>query len=106
MKKIYVEKIEDGMTLAKDVCGSSGSALLSKGIKLTKNMGRRLKNWGVTFVCIEGEEEHTEEKPVREFQPEEVKEQLETKFVDVMDNPIMKTLFKAVYTFKTHQNYK
>lgn len=106
MKKIFVEKIEEGMILAKDVYGSSGSALLSKGIKLTQNMGRRLKNWGVTYVCIEGEEEHTEEKPVVEIPPEEVKEQLETKFADVMDNPIMRTLLKAVFTFKTHQNYE
>ena len=94
------------MILAKDVCGSSGSALLSKGIKLTQNMGRRLKNWGVSYVCIEGEEEHTEEKPVVEIPPEKVKEQLETKFADVMDNPIMITLLKAVFTFKTHQNYE
>ena len=91
------------MILARDVCGTSGSALLSKGIKLTVTMGRRLKNWGVTYVCIEGEEEQKEEKPVIEISPKEVKEQLEAKFADVIDNPIMNTLLRAVYTFKTHQ---
>ena len=104
MKKIFVEKIEDGMFLARDVCGTSGSALLAKGTKLTETMGRRLKNWGVTYVCIEGEEEQKQEKPILEISPEQVKEQLESKFVDVIDNPIMKTLLLAVYNFKTRQN--
>lgn len=104
MKKIFVEKIEDGMTLARDVCGTSGSALISKGTKLTVTMGRRLKNWGVTYVCIEGEEEHKEEKTIIEISPEKVKEQLEAQFADVINNPVMKTLLRAVYTFKTHQN--
>lgn len=104
MKKIFVEKIQDGMILARDVCGTSGSALLTKETKLTETMGRRLKNWGVTYVCIEGEEEQKREKPIIEISPEEVKEQLEAKFVDVIDNPIMKTLLRAAYTFKTHQN--
>ena len=104
MKKIFVEKIKDGMILARDVYGTSGSALLSKGTTLTETMGRRLKNWGVTYVSIEGEEEQKQEKPIIEISPEEVKEELEAKFVDVIDNPIMKTLLKAVFTFRTHQN--
>lgn len=104
MKKIFVESIKDGMILARDVCGSSGSALLNKGTKLTLTMGRRLKNWGIPFVCIEGEEVHKEQKPSIEISPEEVRKHLETKFADVMDNPIMQELFTAVFKFKTHSN--
>lgn len=104
MKKILVENVEDGMILARDVYGSSGSALLNKGTRLTMTMGRRLKNWGVPFVCIEGEEERQEEKPALEISSEEIRQQLEEKFADVMDNPVMQKLFNAVYTFKTNSN--
>ncbi len=102
MKKIFVENVSDGMVLAKDVCGSSGSALLNKGTRLTVAMGRRLKNWGVTYVCIDGEEERKEEKPHLEISPEEVKKGLDAKFADVIGYPVMKSLFDAVYAFKTH----
>jgi hypothetical protein len=101
MKKILVENVEDGMILARDVHGSSGSALLNKGTRLTMTMGRRLKNWGVPFVCIEGKEEHQEEKPAIEISPEEIRQHLEEKFADVLDKPVMQELFNAVYTFKT-----
>lgn len=104
MKKIFVENIENGMLLARDVCGSSGNALLGKGIELTVTMGRRLKNWGVSFVYVEGEEEHKEEEPSVEVSPEEVRKQLEGKFADVLNNPIMQELFTAVYNFKCHKN--
>ncbi len=104
MKKILVENIEDGMVLAREVYGSSGSALLNKGTKLTVTMGRRLKNWGISFVCIEGKEEHKEKKPSIEVSPEEIREQLQVKFADVMDDPTMQKLFNAVYTFKTRSN--
>ena len=101
MKKILVENIEDGMVLAREVYGASGSALLNKGTKLTVTMGRRLKNWGIPFVCIEGEEEHQEEKPAIEISPEKIREQLEEKFIDVRNDPTMQKLFNAVFTFKT-----
>ena len=104
MKKILVENIEDGMVLAREVYGASGSALLNKGTKLTVTMGRRLKNWGIPFVCIEGEEEHQEEKPAIEISPEEIREQLEEKFIDVMNDPTMQKLFNAVYSFKTRSS--
>lgn len=104
MKKTLVENIKDGMVLAREVYGASGSALLNKGTKLTVTMGRRLKNWGIPFVCIEGEEEHKEEKPAIEISPEEIREQLEEKFVDVMGDPTMQKLFNAVYSFKTQSS--
>lgn len=104
MKKILVENITDGMVLARDVYGTSGSALLNKGTKLTVTMGRRLKNWGVPFVCIEGEEEHEEEKPLIEISPEEIRKQLEEKFADVMQDATMQELFQTIFTFKTQSS--
>lgn len=101
MKKIPVEKIESGMVLAQDICSASGNALLGKGTQLTASLGRRLKNWGVPFVVIEGEEEQVNDKPSVEIQPEKIKQELETKFGELLKNPIMKDIFTAVYNFKT-----
>ncbi len=106
MKKILVENIEDGMVLARDVYGSSGSALLNKGTQLSVAMGRRLKNWGVPFVSIEGEEEQKEETPSIKISPDDVRQQLEEKFADVKDNWVMQELFTAVFNLKTHRNEK
>jgi hypothetical protein len=103
MKKILVENVKDGMVLAREVCGASGSALLNKGTVLTVTMGRRLKNWGVPYVCIDGEEDHAEEKPNVDVSPEEVHQILSAKFADVIENPVMKELFTAVYSFKSRQ---
>lgn len=104
MKKISVENIEDGMILARDVFGTSGSALLNKGTRLTPTMGRRLKNWEVPVIFVEGEEEQTAQTPAVDISYGEVQKELEAKFADVISNPIMKELFTAVVTFKTRTN--
>jgi hypothetical protein len=106
MKKISAEKIEDGMVLGRDVCGASGSILLSKGSSLSQSMGRRLINWGISFVYVEGEEVHEQEENSVTTSPEEIKSQLMEKFSDTINNPIMKTLFVAVYQYKLQKNSK
>lgn len=106
MKKISVEKIEDGMALDRDVCGASGSILLSKGTSLSQSIGRRLKNWGVSFVYVEGDEVSEQEKDSVTTSPEEIKMQLMEKFSDTINNPIMKKLFVAVYHYKLQKNSK
>jgi hypothetical protein len=82
MKKIFVEKIENGMTLGRDVCGASGSILLSKGASLSQSIGKRLKNWGITFVYVEGDEVSEQEENSIRTSPEEIKVQLMEKFSD------------------------
>jgi hypothetical protein len=106
MKKISVEKIEDEMELGRDVCGASGSILLSKGTSLSQSIGRRLKNWGVSFVYVEGDEVSEQEKDSVITSPEEIKMQLMEKFSDTINNPIMKKLFVAVYHYKLQKNSK
>lgn len=100
MKKTEVEKIENGMILAGDICGPSGNVLLGKGTKLTSAIGRRLKNWGISFVDVEGEEEQKIEEPVQEISQEEFNIQLKAKFADVIQNPIMKVIFNAIINYK------
>jgi hypothetical protein len=104
MKKVVVESVTDSMVLAKDVCGTSGSVLLAKGTILTAAMGRRLKNWSVQFVHIEGEDDSLGQGSVATVSPEEVRAHLEKKFSRVMASEVMKKIFAAVYKFKIQQN--
>lgn len=100
MKKIIVDEIENGMILAKDVNGASGNALLGKGTTLSATMGRRLKNWGIPFVYIDGEEENLEEATEDGVSPEEIKSILTERFKGVLTTPRMADIFDAVYQFK------
>ena len=104
MKKIPVSDIQDGMVLSREICGSSGNILLGKGVKLSTAMGRRLTNWGIPFVYVEGEEESPEKKKEVEVLPDELKNQLMLKFSNVMNNPIMKKLFVTVYQYRLQKS--
>jgi hypothetical protein len=100
MKRMPVDKIENDMVLAKEVCGKSGNVLLSKGAVLNVFMARRLKNWDIHFVYVEGEEESPEEENAVQVSPEEIRQRLEKKFAAVMHNVIMKQIFAAVLQHK------
>jgi len=104
MKRVLIENIVDKMILAKEVCGASGSVLLAKGTALTTAMGHRLKNWGVLFVHVEGEDSSPSQTEGIGLSPENVRQDLERKFSKVMGNELMKKLFTEVYTFKIQRN--
>ena len=101
MKKVAVDEVDETMCLAKDVCGTSGNILLGKGAALSSALGRRLKNWGIYFVYIEGEEETEEDMESDAISPEEIKANLEHKFELVLGNHLMKKIFDAVLEFRT-----
>jgi hypothetical protein len=100
MKKVPVENIEDAMVLARDVSATSGNILLGKGTKLNTAMGRRLKNWGIFIVYVEGEEEATNAVEADGQSSEEIHQKLEEKFSSVMSNPAMQKIFDVVYQFR------
>jgi hypothetical protein len=104
MKRLLIENITDKMVLAKEVCGTSGSILLAKGTLLTASMGHRLKNWGVQFVYVEGEEESPQQGGVVTVSPEEIRKQLEDRFSKVIGSENMKKIFAAVYNYKIQHN--
>jgi hypothetical protein len=104
MKKILVENIEDGMVLAREVCGSGGNVLLSKGIALSTALGHRLQNWGIPLVFVEGEEEQVVEENTVSVSPEELKSQLMEKFSRVINKPHMSKIFTAVHDFRLQKN--
>jgi hypothetical protein len=96
MKKIIVDDIRDKMVLARDVCGPSGNVLLGSGTPLTASLGRRLKNWGITFVHIKSDEEPAEHKNVPRVSSEDIENNLKEKFSRVMGNPAMNKIYVAV----------
>jgi hypothetical protein len=104
MKKITVDNIENGMILGREVSGSSGNVLLSKGTHLSAALGKRLLNWGVNSVYIEGEEDSQQEENSITISPEILKNELINKFSNVINNPIMKKIFVAVYQYRMHNN--
>lgn len=104
MKKVSVEKIGDKMILAKEVRGRSGNVLLSPGTILNAHMGRRLKNWDIRFVFVEGEEDNAPQKNSVQVSPEAIESEMKNKFSKVIQNPIMKEIFAAVYQHKVQKN--
>jgi hypothetical protein len=104
MKKISTELVEDGMVALRDICGPSGNTLVNKGAVLSAALGRRLANWGIPFVYIEGEEEVKAQEAVKDVTHDALKAQLMAKFSNCIDNPIMKKIFVAAYQYRTQNN--
>jgi len=88
------------MVVGRDICGSNGNILITKGTTLSSALGRRLESWGVTTIHVEGEEEVEQELNTEFESSEELKQLLLDKFSPVMDNPLMKKIFNAVYEFR------
>ncbi|MDO5576257.1 MAG: hypothetical protein Q4F84_04195 [Fibrobacter sp.] len=99
MKKIPVDKIEPGMILGRNVRGPSGGTLLMKGLCLTTALGRRLKNWGISSIYVEGEDDKHPEYSSNFISSDKLKEHLTDKFSRVIDNSIMKKIFVAAYQY-------
>jgi len=103
VRKITVDKIDKGMILAEDICGNTGNVLLSNGTQLNGAIGRRLKNWGITEVCIEGDASASIMDTDTEHPAEDIHALLREKFKGVLDSEHMQVLFKAVLAFRTRQ---
>jgi len=99
MKLVDVEKISEDLILAREVTGKSGNVLLAKGTKLTVSMGHRLKNWGVQYAYVEGED-FTSEKNYVAIDPNAISDRLNIIFSQSLNSEIMKQIYKAVYEFK------
>ncbi len=106
MKKILVEDIKGNPVLCREVCGTSGNVLLTKGTVLSQALGRRLQNWGITSVYVEGEEEQRPEENTITVSPEKLMQHLTDKFSRVIKNPYMQKIFDAVYRFRLQKNGK
>ncbi len=100
MKKIPVDIIESGMVLGRDVCANSGNVLIGKGSPLTPSLGKRLKNWGIYFIYIEGDEDEREDEHVEKESVHEIEAMLKHKFSDVIEDPLMRKIHEAVFAYR------
>lgn len=91
------------MVLGREVCGTGGNVLLTKGTVLSRALGRRLQNWGIPSVYVEGEEEQQPEENMVSVSPEELDLQLAAKFGSTIRSPNMKKIYDAVYEYRLHK---
>ena len=97
MIRVNIVDLKPGTVLAQPVRNHQGVLLLDAGAKITKKTIRIFKSWGVIEVSVEGElnESRTAAKtPVAEVQ-DTFKRDLEAKFSDVMDDPVMVEIFNV-----------
>jgi hypothetical protein len=89
MRKIFVEKLEPGMILAKPITGPTGMVMLAKDTELNEKWIERIQDMKIAFVFVDG-------PPVQEIPEEEALADLETRFALVNDKPFMGIIKKAV----------
>jgi hypothetical protein len=100
MRKVSTDRIEPGYIAAADVAGPLGNVFLGKGSPVTPALGRRLRNWGITHVYVEGEDDPGKSVKAKAPSPIDVKGDLYDIFVDTLDNPRMRKVFNAVCEHK------
>ena len=84
MRKVTVDKLEEGMVLAKPLMRGT-MVILGEGTVLTKSWISRIEDMEITHLFIEGAAEQAIPK-------EEALALLETRFRPVADQPLMQSL--------------
>jgi hypothetical protein len=103
MRKISTDDIKTDYITAVAVTGPSGNTLLGKGAKVTPAIGRRLRNWGIMHVHVEGEKDDEHNIMVKKQSPIEIKSELYDMFYGTLDNARMRKLFHAVCEYKVQK---
>ena len=97
MIRLNIVDLKPGMVLAQSVRNHQGVLLLDAGAKITKKNIRILKSWGVSVVSVAvelNESKNAAETPVAGIK-DSVEMELEAKFSDVLDDPVMVEIFNA-----------
>ena len=82
MRTIKVEEAQVGDVLAEPLVNPNGQILLPKGAKLSPAVISRFRSWNVEVLEVEGDD------PSEQDREERVKA-LETRFEQVVDDPLM-----------------
>ncbi|MCL2688483.1 MAG: hypothetical protein FWE57_01375 [Chitinispirillia bacterium] len=93
---ISTEDIEQGQIAAQDIHSDSGNVLVLKGTTLSSALGRRLKNWGISHIYIEGDDEYAPQSGEYTVSDDKIKDDLGEKFCGTLNNKHMKKIFEAV----------
>ena len=97
MIPVKIDDLKPGMILARPVLNHQGVLLLEVGAKITKKNIRIFKSWGVMEVSVKGELNKLKtvgKTPVPRVK-DTVEMELQAKFSDVMDDPVMVEIFNA-----------
>jgi hypothetical protein len=103
MRKVSTDLIKPGYIAAEDVASPSGNVLVNRGTAITPALGRRLRNWGIDFVCVEGEDDGGESVKESSASPVRIKSELYDKFLGTLENAHMRKIFDAVCEHKMRQ---
>ena len=97
MIRVNIVDLKPGMVLAQSTRNNQGVLLLDAGTKITKKNIRIFKSWGVIEVSVEGElnESRTAGQTPLAGVKNTVEMELEAKFSDVLDDPVMVEIFNA-----------
>ncbi|MCL2219185.1 MAG: hypothetical protein FWC23_04690 [Chitinispirillia bacterium] len=100
MRKISTDFIEPGCIAAADIVSPSGNTLVNKGAPITPALGRRLRNWGISEISVEGEDDSETSVKAETPSPVKIKSDLYDKFLGTLDNTRMRKIFDAVCKHK------
>ncbi len=95
MRKLNIDKVHDGMILAKPLHNIEGKILLAEGCKLSTRVISRLEEWGCDVVYVEGEPESSDEQNAvlgyncQDGNIEKMLEEIELRFSNVSDDPVL-----------------
>jgi hypothetical protein len=103
MRKTPTDRITLGDVIAVDVVSPSGNVLMNKGTAITPAMGRRLRNWGIAFVYVEGEGGRGDSTESKRRSAIETKSELYDMFFGTLDSANMRKIFDAVCEYKIRQ---
>jgi hypothetical protein len=93
-----VDDLQLGMTLAKPVYNHQELLLLEAGVKIKEKNIRMFKSWGVSRVWVRGKspDDADGDMGFEDQAREEMEMQLKEKFADVLNDPIMLEIMRAV----------
>jgi hypothetical protein len=94
---LKIDALKPGMVLADSVYNQQNLLLLEKGTALTKKRIWMLKTWGIDQINVKGrgQKDSPADYEVEFETRESIERDLQTRFADVMDDPIMQEIMKA-----------
>ena len=97
MINLNIDALKPGMVLATSVYNQQDLLLLEKGTALTRKRIWMLKTWGIEQVNVRGRGQQNEASDYTvEFETREsIQRELQAKFADVIDDPVMLEIMKA-----------
>ena len=97
MIQLKIDALKPGLVLADSVYNQQGLLLLEKGTALTHKRIWMLKTWGIDQVTVKGRAHKDGPSDYKvEFETREsIEKELQAKFADVIEDPIMQAIMKA-----------